>query len=426
MLLSQELVLPCGLRLPNRLCKAAMAEDLSPSHNPDHTFVNAYTDWADGGWGIILTGNVMISDTYLGSPADIAVFSDPSAAVKESWKNFAATCQRNGTPAIVQVNHPGRQSPVLAGNRGFFAKNVAPSAVKLNFGPSFIEQFAVSLVFGTPRELTGEEIAGKGGIIELFVAAAKLSYDSGFKGVQLHGAHGYLLSQFLSPRTNLRTDEFGGSPAKRAEVVLRIIHAVREATSKEFCLGIKLNSVDAATSESLSDVLEQIKLIADAGIDFIEISGGTYENTRMITDNDTLPGNAGTAAKRTAERESFFLQFAIEVRKTFPDLVLMVTGGFRSRLGMEGALASGGCDIIGVGRPAAVLPKLPKEIILDTKGVPDEEAHVALGPVKVPFLKQLVPVKLVGAGHQTQYYSRQIGRMSKGLKPADTRLAVSD
>jgi 2,4-dienoyl-CoA reductase-like NADH-dependent reductase (Old Yellow Enzyme family) len=136
--------------------------------------------------------------------------------------------------------------------------------------------------------------------------------------------------------------------------------------------------------------------------------------------------DASAAAKKTAERESFFLQFAKIVRETFPSVVLMVTGGFRSRLGMEDALASGGCDIIGIGRPAAVLPKLPKEIILNTKEVPDDDAQVALERVKVPFWAQLVPVKQIGAGYQTQYYSRQIRRMSRGLKPIDTRLDISE
>jgi 2,4-dienoyl-CoA reductase-like NADH-dependent reductase (Old Yellow Enzyme family) len=137
---------------------------------------------------IYATGNVLVSDAYLGTPGDIAVFSNPSPAIREAWKNYASICQRNGTPALVQLNHPGRQSPVLTGNRGFFTKNVAPSPVKLDFGPGYIPHFAVSLVFGTPRELTTEEITGDGGIIDLYVSGAKLAYDSGFKGVQIHGA----------------------------------------------------------------------------------------------------------------------------------------------------------------------------------------------------------------------------------------------
>ncbi|OBT41103.1 hypothetical protein VE00_09321 [Pseudogymnoascus sp. WSF 3629] len=434
MLLSQEITLPCGLRLPNRLSKAAMAEALAPSHIPNEGHLKAYEEWSEGDWGMVMTGNVMVSDTYTGGMKDVAISSNAltqaSKAVQESWKNWADTSQRHGAPTIVQLCHPGRQSPAGAGNRGFFAKTIAPSAVKMDFGPRLIDRLAVSLVFGTPRAMTVEEISGNGGVVDQFVAAAKQSFDAGFKGVELHGAHGYLLAQFLSPQTNLRTDEFGGSPATRAEVVLRIIRAIRKATIKEFCIGIKMNSVDAASSASVSDTIEQIKLIAECGIDFIEISGGTYENPQMMADGppETNPPPktpSSAATQKTSQRESFFLEFAKIVRETFPDLVLMVTGGFRTRVGMEKALKSGGCDLVGIGRPAAVVPRLPKEIILNIKEVPDEQANVALAPIQLPLLVQKLRLKQVGAGIQTTYYGGQIGRMARGLAPVDTRIQVS-
>lgn len=191
-----------------------------------------------------------------------------------------------------------------------------------------------------------------------------------------------------------------------------------------------MNSVDAASSASVSDSIEQIKLIADCGIDFIEISGGTYENPRMMADGppetDSTPDvPASAATEKTFQRESFFLEFAKTVRETFPDLILMVTGGFRTRLGMEHALKSGGCDIIGIGRPAAVIPKLPKEIILNTRDVSDEQANVTLASVHMPLLVQKLGLKQVGAGVTTAYYGAQIGRMGRGLAPVDTRIQVT-
>jgi 2,4-dienoyl-CoA reductase-like NADH-dependent reductase (Old Yellow Enzyme family) len=237
------------------------------------------------------------------------------------------------------------------------------------------------------------------------------------------GSHGYLLAQFLSPQTNRRTDDFGGSPAKRAEIVLQIIRRIRKETSKGFCIGIKLNSVDAASTESLSDVIEQIQLIVNSGIDFIEISGGTYENPRMMQE----PSAVGTQGvkKSSIERESFFLQFAQTVRENFPSITLMVTGGFRTRQGMEAALKSGACDLIGIARPAAVLPALPKEIILNTKEVMDEDATVTLAPLRVPFIINALPIKPLGGGFQSTYYASQIQRMAKGLKPVDTRIRIT-
>lgn len=181
-----------------------------------------------------------------------------------------------------------------------------------------------------------------------------------------------------------------------------------------------MNSVDAATSESLDDVMAQIRLVAACGIDFIEISGGSYENPLMMNpDRDSAAPQANVVKQSTALRESFFLEFAQAVRKEFPRLVLMVTGGFRTRVGMEGALESGGCDLIGIGRPATVKPKLPKEIILNTKEVPDERASVALTPYDAPWLIKHFPLKMVGMGAATKHYGDQIKRMGDGLEPVD-------
>ena len=168
-----------------------MAESMAPSHIPDEGFLKSYGQWADGDWGLIMTGNVQVSDTYLGSPGDIAISkasANSSSTTSEIWKKWAATCQRSGTPTVVQLCHPGRQSPAAAGNRSFFAKTIAPSSVKLNFGNNLIARAAVSLMFGTPREMTVDEISGKEGAIEQFVAAAKQVSEAGFKGVELHGA----------------------------------------------------------------------------------------------------------------------------------------------------------------------------------------------------------------------------------------------
>ena len=295
--------------------------------------------------------------------------------------------------------------------------------MKLNFGSSLLAGVASSLLFGTPKAMTEDDISL---VIDQFVAGAKLSFQAGFKGVELHGAHGYLLAQFLSPKTNQRTDGFGGSPAKRAEIVLRIIRRVRQATSKEFCIGIKLNSVDASSSDSLADTIEQISLIVEAGIDFLEISGGTYEDPKMAQQNETSSITAPTKEKQsTLQRESFFLSFAQMIRVHFPKVVLIVSGGFRTRIGMEAALQSGGCDMIGLARPAAVLPRLPREIILN-ESIKDVDATVSLKPVILPkfysYLHWLLPVKIMGGGYGSMYYAGQIQRMGDGLKPVDARL----
>ena len=230
----------------------------------------------------------------------------------------------------------------------------------------------------------------------------------------------------MSSATNLRTDEFGGTAAKRVEMVLLIMRAIRAATQPGFCIGIKLNSVDVSGADSLEDALEQIRLIVECGIDFIEISGGTYEDPQMMQEA-TAMATATTAiaapakSERTLARESFFLQFAETVRERFPKVLLMVTGGFRTRIGMQKALESGACDLVGIGRPSTVLPKLPKELILNEK-VADEDADVRLKDVKLPWLVVLLGKKIIGAGEQSKYYAAQIRRFGKNQQPVDSRI----
>jgi 2,4-dienoyl-CoA reductase-like NADH-dependent reductase (Old Yellow Enzyme family) len=292
--------------------------------------------------------------------------------------------------------------------------------VALNLGSGYIARIATWVMFGTPREMTCTEITEA---IQQFINGAKQAHLAGFKGVELHGAHRYLIAQFLSPKTNLRTDEFGGTPAKRAEIVLRIIKGIRAVTDRQFCVGIKMNSVDVSDhgNGGLEACLEQMGLIIDAGVDFIEISGGSYEKPSMFQVDLTAPAIGVTTAPPTGvrtpkastmAREAFFLDFEIP---------LMVTGGFRSRKGMEAALESGACDIIGIGRPAAVVPKLPKTILLN-KEVTDAEANFRLKRVKMGWLMGKVPIKALGAGAEGTYYGKQIRRMGKGLQPIDTRV----
>lgn len=162
-----------------------------------------------------------------------------------------------------------------AGTKGFFEKNVAPSAIALHLGDGILAKLASALLFGTPREMT---VADCEDVVARFARTARIASEAGFDGIEVHAAHGYLLAQFLSARSNTRTDAYGGSPVKRTKIVVDIIRAVREATPEGFTVGIKLNSVDHQTEAAMSDCIEQLQVITDAGVDFLEISGGTYED----------------------------------------------------------------------------------------------------------------------------------------------------
>lgn len=282
--IAKPITLPVsGLTLPNRLAKAAMAEAMCPKGVPTPALIAAYEKWAQGGWGLVMTGNVQVDERWLGQPGDNVLFDDDDdeAAMLAKWKPWAAACKKNKTPTIVQINHPGRQSPLGAGKRGFFTKTLAPSAVPLQLGDGLLARAMSALAFGTPRAMTEADIED---VVRRFAATARLSAAAGFDGVEVHAAHGYLLAQFLSPQTNRRTDAYGGSPARRAKLVADVVRAVRTATPEGFTVGIKLNSVDHQVEAELKDAIEQLRVIVDAGIDFLEISGGSYENPTVSID----------------------------------------------------------------------------------------------------------------------------------------------
>ncbi|KAF6785720.1 fmn binding protein [Colletotrichum sojae] len=408
--IAKPLTLKCGLTVPNRLTKAAMAENWADKDSlpVDKEIYDAYGAWADGGWGLVLTGNVAVDVRHLGQPHDVAYNEDiPYDRMLAAWKSWAAACNRNGTKTIVQVNHPGRQSPLGAGRRGFFDKALAPSAVPLRLGDGFIPRLLNSLLFGTPREMTVAEIED---VVRRFAATAKLASDAGFAGIELHAAHGYLLAQFMSEKINRRTDAYGGSYAARAKMVVDIVRAVRAVVPKEFCVGIKFNSVDHQSEAELAGCIEQLKLITEAGVDFLEVSGGSYEDPKMA-----LGVEDEKKSDRTLAREAFFLEFARAIRQDFPEIPLMVTGGFRTRQGMEAALAGGGCDLIGLARPAVLNPLLPKTVIL-ADDVKDEDAKLYTRKIEAPWIAKVLGMKAIGAGAESAWYGGQIRNMAEVAK----------
>ncbi|GAB0134274.1 hypothetical protein EsDP_00002653 [Epichloe bromicola] len=391
---AKPLTLPCGLTIPNRLAKAAMAEGWGDKrHLPHDKMIETYESWADGGWGLIMTGNVQVDVEYLGQAGDTCVNSNiPRQELLETWKRWAKTANGHGNKTIVQLNHPGRQSLPGAGTHGFFGKTIAPSPVPVNLGDGLIAKFISRVVFGTPREMTIADIQH---VIGLFAEGAKLCHEAGFSGVEIHAAHGYLLAQFLSAKTNHRTDAYGGSPKKRAKIVVEILQAVRRVVPKEFCVGIKLNSVDHQSAKELDGCIEQLEDMVAAGIDFLEISGGSYEDPLMMTGQPDKTVSGGTLA-----REAFFLEFAHAIRARFKGVPLMVTGGFRTRKGMEAAIRHGGCDMVGIGRPAVLNPWLPKNTIFN-KEVGDDDAKLYTKAVAPAWLSRILGIRSINGAAET-------------------------
>ena len=332
--LNEPLQLPNGLVLPNRIMKAAMSEALADAHHaPDGRLVRLYDRWSRGGYGLLITGNVMVDHTQLGEPGNVVIEDDRELAALSRW---AKSTHDAGVPIWVQLNHPGRQSnPLAIGHTP-----VAPSAVPLNLPGS-----------PTPRALTGAEIEG---IIERFATAASVCEAAGFDGVQIHAAHGYLVTQFLSPLTNLRDDEWGGDSERRMRFLLDVIRRIRARVSPAFAVSVKLNSADFQRGGFTEDDSRQVvSALADEAIDLIEISGGNYES----------PAMSGSAAASTRAREAYFLDYARTVRQVAGQVPLAVTGGFRTQEAMTQAVESGDCDVVGLARPTVTLPDAAEAIL---------------------------------------------------------------
>lgn len=356
------ITLPCGVRLKNRLVKAAMTEGLADERNrATRRLETVYRRWAAGGAGLLLTGNVQIDRRYLERPGNVAIDGAQDAAAMRALEAFAAAATGNGAEIIVQLSHAGRQTPIYV-NR----TPVAPSGVGLDLPGG---------QFGTPRALTGDEIEE---VIDRFANAASVCKAAGFSGVQIHAAHGYLISEFLSPKANRRDDQWGGSLDNRARLLLRTVAVVRAKVGSGFPVAVKLNSADFQKGGfSFDECLQVIEWLNEEGIDFLEISGGSYEQPKMMD----IEGMEAPEEQRssTKAREAYFLLYAEEAARV-AKMPLMVTGGFRSRAAMDEAIASGAADLIGIARPMCVDPDICAKLLSGAAaGAPQYEKDLRFG-----------------------------------------------
>lgn len=188
-------------------------------------------------------------------------------------------------------------------------------------------------------------------MIEGFAHAAEFLERAGYDGIELHGAHGYLLAQFLSEVTNQRTDEYGGSLENRLRLTLEVAAAIKKRVSKNFILGIKINSVEFQ-DKGLSPEETRIicRALEKAEFDYVETSGGTYEGFAFAH-----------AKESTRARENFFIEFAEQFTKAFERTRVYTTGGFKTTAGMVNVLGS--VDGVGIGRAATQEPDLPNVIL---------------------------------------------------------------
>jgi 2,4-dienoyl-CoA reductase-like NADH-dependent reductase (Old Yellow Enzyme family) len=320
-LLFESLKLPCGVTLKNRIAKSAMSDSLGDgTGHPTTEQIRLYQRWADGGLAVSIIGEVQGNAGYAEKPGNL-VLNETSDL--DRFRVLAQQGGENGTQLWLQLGHAG----ALA-----YAPTSNPK------GPS-----ALDLPGLRCAELTRDEIHQ---LSSEFARTARLAKQAGFGGVQIHAAHGFLLSQFLSPLFNKRSDEYGGAIANRMRLLLEAIEATRAAVGPDFPIAVKLNSSDQLESGfDEDDALEVVAALDRSSLDLLDISGGTY-----------FPG--AKSASDGAGRGPYFLEFAKRARAvtTKP---LMLTGGFKTRAQAEDAVTSGAVDVVGLARALVLEPSLP-------------------------------------------------------------------
>lgn len=347
--LGQPLHFPFSNRTAtNRFLKAAMTERLSswdPKNFeargiPSSNLINVYRRWGEGQFGVILTGNVMVDYDQLEAPGNpIVPLNAPYSGERfEAFKEMAAAGKAHGCLMVAQVSHPGRQTEQRLQKNPLSASDIQ------------LEGEVMGMHFAKPHAATQDEIND---IINRFAYAAEWLHKAGYDGIELHGAHGYLLAQFLSQTTNKRTDNYGGSLTNRSRIIIEIADAIRERVpaSTGFILGIKINSVEFQESGfQPEEAKELVSLLEKHSFDFVELSGGTYESLAFKHKRES-----------TKKRESFFLDFAEQIVTSLTKTKSYVTGGLKTAGAMVKSLDV--VDGVGLARPAAGEFLLPKNIL---------------------------------------------------------------
>jgi len=330
--LSRPLALPCGAVLSNRLAKSAMSDSLGDgAGNPTPAQARLYERWAQGGLTLSIVGEVQSDPHALEKPGNLVLDTDCDLA---EFSELTARATAGGAHLWAQLGHAGA---------------LAYPPLGRPLGPSALDLPGLVCAQMTPQEIEA--------LPALFAGGAQRAQTAGFTGVQIHAAHGFLLSQFLSPLFNRRTDRWGGTLERRAQILLYVIAAVRAAVGPAFPVGVKLNASDMLDGGFREAEAENVVAMLDeTAIDLIEISAGTY-----------FPG--AEAASETGRTGPYFLDFARRARQRTA-IALMAAGGFKQRAQALAALQEGALDLIGLARPMVLEPALPEKWMTVSGGDP--------------------------------------------------------
>lgn len=391
--LQQPLTLPCGQVIPNRIIKGAMTEGIADKHdNATKKHQTLYRKWSQGQTGVLISGNIMVDRRYLERAGNVVVEDESGFKQLKAWAD--ATHEGNSL-LWAQISHPGRQCPRMVSTKPLSASNV-----QLNMIGNF----------GKPKAATLDDIQD---VIKRFAITAGILKKAGFDGVEVHAAHGYFISQFLSPNTNQRDDQYGGSLANRARLLLEVIASVRAEVGPEFPIAVKLNSSDFQKGGfTLDECVQVVEWLNEAGIDLLEISGGTYEQLEFFKEQPQR--------ESTIKREAFFLEYAKSI-KAVAKMPLIVTGGFRTKQAMEDALDEGFIDAIGIARPLCLNPDFPKAFFDGSLNeLPNDESQLVIGKGFWGPTSSSKSIQALNNQAQAGWYYHQIERLADGQSPEES------
>lgn len=406
-LLAQSIRLPCGTVIPNRIGKSATQEGLAtPLGHASELNVTLYRRWSEGGAGLLISGDVMVDYSHRERPGNIVIDNNGGMAELRRW---AAAGQVAGNQLWMQINQPGRQTPVDVQEHP-----MAPSANMAGLPPEG---------FGMPRAMTGGEIED---LITRFGKVGAIARDAGFTGVQLHAAHGFMASSFLSPLCNTRDDEWGGTLENRARFLIESLRSIRRAVGADFPVSVKMNSADFHKGGfDMDQSIAVIEMLNEENLDLLEISGGNYNAPAMIGAIGEDHPLARKKAERTLKREAYFMEYARRVRP-IARMPLMITGGFRTFEAMNGALAENAMDIVGLARPFCASTDFPGKLLRgEVREAPMIEETLLLDREQYVGKLDDREFNLLESNHQLAWMYVQLTYLGEG-RNIDWELSIED
>lgn len=345
-----------GMDLKNRIVRSATYENMATEDGKiTDKAEKYYAQLAKGGTGLIIPGHAFVHKSGQAGPNQIGVYNDDCIP---GLKRLADEVHKHGAKVALQLAHAGRQTaPELIGET-----TIAPSAIEMN---------------PKPREMNVDDIST---IIEAFGEAARRAREAGIDAVQLHGAHGYLIAQFLSPHTNKRTDEWGGSAKKNTKFATEVYKKTREVVGNDYPILMKLNVEEYLLDGITADIaVGAAKEVASKGVDAIEISGGVISENPFVMCRGEIPIDMLTDGKEPAEKEqtenffysiadqmkweeAYWLPYAQKIKPAIGNTHLMLVGGMKYPQTMEKILQDGDADFISMCRPLIREPNFPNEM----------------------------------------------------------------